>query len=86
MARSSISFMSSTVHDRLEKSGCEACKVRVVMTFDPNAVVEHDVGIYGLLYVSEEACVVLVPVPWDAMMSYCVGASVGLCAIFDVLM
>ncbi|MBI2375379.1 MAG: arginase family protein, partial [Deltaproteobacteria bacterium] len=46
-------------------------------TFDPNAPVRHDAGIFGLDVAEREAKVVLIPVPWEATTSYGGGTARG---------
>lgn len=48
--------------------------------FDPSSAALHD-GIYGLPFTVEEARVVLVPVPWEATVSYGSGTADGPAAI-----
>ncbi len=48
--------------------------------FDPSAAAAHD-GIYGLPFSPEESRVVLVPVPWEATVSYGAGTAAGPAAI-----
>jgi len=56
------------------------------MTFDPNAAADRDAGIFGLPTTTDEARLVLLPVPWDATTSYGGGAADGPRAIFDASM
>ncbi len=49
-------------------------------TFDPNAPTSAD-GIFGLPHAPEDSRVVLLPVPWEATVSYGSGASEGPAAI-----
>jgi agmatinase len=49
-------------------------------SFDPSSAALHD-GIYGLPFTPEEAQVVLVPVPWEATVSYGTGTADGPAAI-----
>jgi agmatinase len=51
-----------------------------VPSFDPSSAALHD-GIYGLPFTADEARVVLVPVPWEATVSYGAGTSDGPAAI-----
>ena len=51
-----------------------------VPSFDPSSAALHD-GIYGLPFTPEEARVVLVPVPWEATVSYGAGTAGGPAAI-----
>ncbi len=48
--------------------------------FDPSAPAHHE-GIYGLPFTPEEAYVVIVPVPWEATVSYAAGTANGPAAI-----
>lgn len=47
------------------------------MKFDPNSPAPTDSGIFGLPHTSEEAKVMIIPVPWEATVSYGGGASEG---------
>ena len=49
--------------------------------FDPNAASAEESGVFGLPHTREEAAVVLVPVPFEATVSYGGGASEGPAAI-----
>ena len=51
-------------------------------SFDPSAAASHD-GIYGLPFTPDEAKVVLVPVPWEATVSYGAGTANGPAAILE---
>jgi len=51
-----------------------------VPSFDPSSAALHD-GIYGLPFTPEDARVVLVPVPWEATVSYGTGTADGPAAI-----
>jgi agmatinase len=51
-----------------------------VAAFDPSSAALHD-GIYGLPFTPDEARVVLVPVPWEATVSYGAGTAEGPAAI-----
>jgi agmatinase len=53
------------------------------MPFDPNAAAALDSGIFGLPHSPEEARVVLIPVPWEATVSYGGGTSKGPEAILE---
>ncbi|MFN8547357.1 MAG: agmatinase family protein [Candidatus Eisenbacteria bacterium] len=50
--------------------------------FDPDAAAQHD-GVYGLPHTETEAGVVLVPVPWEATVSYRAGTANGPAAILE---
>ena len=51
-----------------------------MIAFDPSSAALHD-GIYGLPFTPEDARVVLVPVPWEATVSYGSGTADGPAAI-----
>jgi agmatinase len=51
-----------------------------VHDFDPSSAALHD-GIYGLPFTPQEARVVLIPVPWEATVSYGAGTADGPAAI-----
>jgi agmatinase len=53
---------------------------KLPLPFDPDAAVTLDT-LFGLPFTPEESEVVLIPVPWDATVSYGVGASKGPAAI-----
>src|SRR4030095_16280092 len=52
------------------------------MSFDPSSAAVGG-GIYGLPFSPEEARVVLLPVPWEATVSYGTGAAAGPQAILE---
>jgi agmatinase len=49
--------------------------------FDPDAAAPYGSGVYGLPHSTEQAGVILIPVPWDATTSYRDGAALGPAAI-----
>lgn len=51
--------------------------------FDPNAPGNKDAGIYGLPFTTEEAKLVIVPVPWEVTVSYSAGTADGPEAILE---
>src|SRR5438552_9392313 len=51
-------------------------------TFDPSGAAAHQ-GIYGLPHTPEQARVVLIPVPWEATVSYGAGTAQGPAAILQ---
>jgi len=53
-----------------------------VPAFDPSSAALHD-GVYGLPFTPDEARVVLVPVPWEATVSYGSGTANGPAAILE---
>lgn len=52
-------------------------------SFDPNGLGDANNNIYGLPFTTEEAEVVLIPVPWEVTVSYKAGTALGPQAIFD---
>lgn len=58
-------------------------KLQKIKSFDPNAPGQEDANIFGLPFNCEEADIVLVPVPWEATVSYGGGTSDGPQAILD---
>src|SRR5947207_10985557 len=53
------------------------------MAFDPNAAAAPGSGIFGLPHTPEDARVVLIPVPWEATVSYGGGTGRGPEAILE---
>jgi agmatinase len=51
--------------------------------FDPGAAAAPDSGVFGLPHTPEEARVVLIPVPWEATVSYGGGTGQGPAAILE---
>ena len=58
-------------------------KEQKIKSFDPNSVASGEGNIFGLPFTTDEAELVLLPVPWDVTVSYKDGASKGPQAIFD---
>lgn len=54
-----------------------------INNFDPNALGDANNNIYGLPFTTDEAEVVIIPVPWEVTVSYRSGAALGPQAIFD---
>ena len=54
-----------------------------IKNFDPNSVASGEGNIFGLPFTTDEAEIVLIPVPWDVTVSYKDGASKGPQAIFE---
>jgi agmatinase len=52
-----------------------------IADFDPNSAADELGGIYGLPFDTDEAQVVIVPVPWDVTVSYHDGAAGGPAAV-----
>src|SRR5436305_7497114 len=53
------------------------------MTFDPDAAASDGAGIYGLPFATDDAHVVVIPVPYEATTSYGGGTSRGPEAVFE---
>jgi agmatinase len=51
--------------------------------FDPNAVAQHNTGIFGLSYTTKESKVILIPAPWGVTVSYGGGTHDGPKAIYE---
>ncbi|MBI4930446.1 MAG: agmatinase family protein [Bacteroidetes bacterium] len=51
--------------------------------FDPNSPATGDGNIFGLPFTTDEAELILIPVPWDVTVSYAEGTSCGPQAIFE---
>jgi agmatinase len=58
-------------------------KAEKIQHFDPNGLGDITNNIYGLPFTTEEAEVVIVPVPWEVTVSYSAGTALGPQAIFD---
>lgn len=58
-------------------------KENKIKDFDPNSVASGEGNIFGLPFTTDEAEIVLIPVPWDVTVSYKDGASQGPQAIYD---
>jgi agmatinase len=54
-----------------------------INSFDPNGLGDANNNIFGLPFTTEEAEVVLIPVPWEVTVSYTAGTALGPQAIFD---
>ena len=58
-------------------------KIDKILGFDPNGAGDTSGNIFGLPFTTEEADVVILPVPWDVTVSYGAGTSNGPEAILD---
>jgi agmatinase len=58
-------------------------KQKKISQFDPNAVGNLNANLYGLPFTTDEAGIVIVPVPWEVTVSYGGGTANGPKAIFD---
>ena len=54
-----------------------------IKNFDPNSPASGDGNIFGLPFTTDEAEIILIPVPWDVTVSYSDGTSKGPQAIFN---
>ncbi len=54
-----------------------------INNFDPNALGDANNNIYGLPFNTDEAEVVIIPVPWEVTVSYRAGTALGPQAVFD---
>jgi len=58
-------------------------KAEKIKNFDPNDLGDRNNNIYGLPFTTEEAEVVILPVPWEVTVSYSAGTAKGPQAIYD---
>jgi agmatinase len=54
-----------------------------INSFDPNGLGDANNNIFGLPFSTDEAEVVIVPVPWEVTVSYSAGTALGPQAVFD---
>ena len=54
-----------------------------INNLDPNGLGDANNNIYGLPFTTDEAEVVIIPVPWEVTVSYAAGTALGPQAIFD---
>ena len=54
--------------------------------FNPNSPALNNAGIFGLPFTSEEAQIIIIPVPWEVTVSYGSGTSEGPMAVFNASM
>ncbi len=58
-------------------------KQEKINNFDPNGLGDQENNIYGLPFTSDEAEVVIIPVPWEVTVSYSAGTALGPQAIYN---
>lgn len=58
-------------------------KADKIKNFDPNSIGDTNNNIYGLPFSTDEADVVVIPVPWEVTVSYSSGTAKGPQAIYD---
>ena len=58
-------------------------KQEKINNFDPNALGDASNNIYGLPFTTDEAEVIIIPVPWEVTVSYRAGTALGPQAVFD---
>src|SRR4051812_32113818 len=58
-------------------------KADKIKNFDQNGLGDKNANIYGLPFTTDEAEVVIIPVPWEVTVSYAAGTAKGPQAIFD---
>lgn len=58
-------------------------KEKKIKDFNPNSVASGEGNIFGLPFTTDEASIVLIPVPWDVTVSYKDGTASGPKAIYD---
>ena len=59
------------------KEAISLSKQNKIENFDPSGVGDTNAGIYGLPFSTEEASIVLIPVPWEVTVSYSAGTAAG---------
>jgi agmatinase len=58
-------------------------KAEKIKKFDPNNLGDKNANIFGLPFTTDEAELVIIPVPWEVTVSYSAGTAKGPQAIFD---
>ncbi len=58
-------------------------KAEKIKKFDPNNLGDKNANIFGLPFTTDEAELVIIPVPWEVTVSYAAGTAKGPQAIFD---
>lgn len=58
-------------------------KAEKIKNFNPNDLGDKNANIYGLPFTTDEAEVVIVPVPWEVTVSYAAGTAKGPQTVFD---
>ncbi len=58
-------------------------KTDKIKNFDPNSIGDTNNNLFGLPFTTEEAEVVVIPVPWEVTVSYSAGTAKGPQAIYD---
>ena len=58
-------------------------KQKKIDRFNPNAVGEVNANLFGLPFTTDEAGIVIIPVPWEVTVSYGGGTAAGPRAVFD---
>ena len=58
-------------------------KQEKINNFDPNGLGDENNNIYGLPFTTDEAEVVVIPVPWEVTVSYSAGTALGPQAIYN---
>ena len=58
-------------------------KLEKINNFDPNALGDANNNIYGLPFTTDEAEVIIIPVPWEVTVSYRAGTALGPQTVFE---
>ena len=66
-----------------ESSSSKSARLLKIKSFDPNGPALNDANVFGLPFTSEESEIVLIPVPWEATVSYGGGTAKGPVAILE---
>src|SRR5688572_13811851 len=58
-------------------------KEKKIENFDPNSVGDTNNNLFGLPFTTEDAAIVVIPVPWEVTVSYGSGTAKGPAAVFE---
>jgi agmatinase len=77
------SFGSNTEQQNSLSSSNTMNKTEKIKNFDPSGMGDKSANIFGLPFTTEEAALVIIPVPWEVTVSYSAGTAQGPEAVFD---
>lgn len=78
-----IGYLCRYEHTSMPTSRALSSRERKVKSFDPNGPALDSADVFGLPFTPEESSIVLIPVPWEATVSYGRGTADGPNAILD---
>lgn len=67
----------------MDKKEASKSRLSKISSFDPNGPARSDANVFGLPFNADESSIILVPVPWEATVSYGGGTAGGPEAIFE---